>query len=110
MILEKYFRLPFRLPNVSSWLRIEFTNRFTYLDEKIFGPILHIVKRNTLYFQNNYFDYDCRMRWIMKDRKSFENRITSMECKEHFLFFGHSLKLIFIIVIILNIQINKCKR
>jgi hypothetical protein len=28
-------------------LRIEFTNRFTYLDEKIFGPILRIDKRNT---------------------------------------------------------------
>jgi hypothetical protein len=94
--------------NFKRPLRIEFTNRFIYLDEKNFGPILRIVKRNTLYFQNNYFDCDCRMYWIMKDRKSFENRITSMDCKGHF--FGHSLKLIFIIAIILNIQINKCKQ
>jgi hypothetical protein len=81
------------------------SNNFNHISYNRLIELIGIAAKQLI---DNILSCDCRMRCIMKDRKSFEIRITSMDCKAHF--FGLSMKLIFIIVIILNIQINKCKQ
>ncbi len=51
------------------------SNEFTFLDEKIFDPILRINNKNLLYVEGNIFTCDCRMFWIFKEINAFKNQI-----------------------------------
>ncbi len=52
-------------------------NKIRYLDEKIFAPILRLDKRNVIDLAgNSLLCYDCRMKWLIRDKESFgENQI-----------------------------------
>jgi hypothetical protein len=53
------------------------SNELTFLDEKIFGPILRINSKNILDVEGNTFTCDCRMFWIFKETNTFKNQILS---------------------------------
>ncbi len=58
-------------------------NRLTFLDERIFGPILRADKRNSINVYMNPFQCDCRMHWIFKNKQLFENQIWNFLCDEN---------------------------
>jgi Leucine-rich repeat (LRR) protein len=50
-------------------------NEFTFLNERIFGPILRTNSKNLLYI-DDIFTCDCRMFWIFKQKNTFMNQIS----------------------------------
>jgi hypothetical protein len=55
-------------------------NQISVLDERVFGPILNIDKRNLIDFTTNAFVCDCRMQWLFKGKALYENQVKNIEC------------------------------
>ena len=57
-------------------------NNFTFLEERIFGPILRINRQNQLYVDENTSTCDCKMFWIFKETNTFKSQIFDrFKCK-----------------------------
>jgi len=58
-------------------------NELTFLNERIFDPILRINNRNRLVVTGNNFTCDCRMFWLFKKRTSIQKQfIREFNCKD----------------------------
>lgn len=58
-------------------------NNFTYLDEKVFAPILLANKENSILVDLNPLECDCRMHWLTKNKEIFQNQLRDHDCKNH---------------------------
>jgi len=57
------------------------SNKFTYLDEKIIAPILHVDDRNIININGNALACDCRMSWLKVDKNlELSRRIQGIQC------------------------------
>ncbi len=58
-------------------------NELTFLDERIFDPILRINSKNRLVVTGNNYTCDCRMFWLFKKRTSIRNQFyETFKCKD----------------------------
>jgi hypothetical protein len=56
-------------------------NQLTYLDDKIFGPILHLDSMSTITIKNNPLECDCRSKWLIKDKDRMKVQVLEAKCK-----------------------------
>ena len=55
-------------------------NKLTYIEERIFGPVLRLSNQTTIYFDGNPFVCDCKMNWLRMEREFYENQIKYIVC------------------------------
>jgi hypothetical protein len=56
-------------------------NQLTYLDDKIFGPILHLDSMSVINIKNSPLECDCRSKWLIKDKDRMKNEVLEAKCK-----------------------------
>jgi hypothetical protein len=58
-------------------------NNLTYIEERVFGPVLRMNKNNLIYFDNNPFNCDCRMEWLRKEKEFYVNQVKYILCHNY---------------------------